>query len=101
MSYGNELIAMLRPLGVYSFREGSFSLAELQALGAVLDEADTTFSEAQKETIVLSAGLRPDARTLRAFSGSAATALRSRRSTGVCARAALRAAWKRPGRSTM
>ena len=56
MSYGNELIAMLRPLGVYSFREGSFSLAELQALGAVLDEADTTFSEAQKETIVLSAG---------------------------------------------
>lgn len=56
MSYGNELIAMLRPLGVYSFREGSFSLAELQALGAALDEADASFSKAQKETIVLSAG---------------------------------------------
>ena len=56
MSYGNDLVTILRPLGVYSFREGSFSLAELQALGAVLDEADTTFSEAQKETIVLSAG---------------------------------------------
>ena len=56
MSYGNDLVTILRPLGVYSFREGSFSLAELQALGAALDEADTTFSEAQKETIVLSAG---------------------------------------------
>ena len=56
MSYGNELIAMLRPLGVYSFREGSFSLAELQALGAALDEADEALSRAQKETIVKSAG---------------------------------------------
>ena len=56
MSYGNELVTMLRPLGVYSFREGSFSLAELQALGAALDEADASFSKAQKETIVLSAG---------------------------------------------
>ena len=117
MSYGNELIAMLRPLGVYSFREGSFSLAELQALGAALDEADEALSRAQKETIVKSRGSpsgkrcfeagrlprrsRPDARPLRAFSGSAATALRLRRSTGACARAALRAAWKRPGRSTM
>ena len=42
MSYGNELIAMLRPLGVYSFREGSFSLAEMQALGADLDQADAS-----------------------------------------------------------
>ena len=56
MSYGNELVTMLRPLGVYSFREGSFSLAELQALGAALDEADASFSKAQKETIVKSAG---------------------------------------------
>ena len=40
MSYENELVTMLRPLGVYSFREGSFSLAELQALGAALDAAD-------------------------------------------------------------
>ena len=109
MSYGNELVTILRPLGVYSFREGSFSLAELQALGAALDEADEALSRAQKETIVkrcfeagrLPRRSRPDARPLRAFSGSAATALRSRRSTGACARAALRAAWKRPGRSTM
>lgn len=56
MSYGNELVTILRPLGVYSFREGSFSLAELQALGAALDEADEALSRAQKETIVKSAG---------------------------------------------
>lgn len=56
MSYGNDLVTILRPLGVYSFREGSFSLAELQALGTALDEADEALSRAQKETIVKLAG---------------------------------------------
>ena len=55
MSYENDLVTMLRPLGVYSFRDGSFSLAELQTLGAALDAADETLSKAQKETIVLTA----------------------------------------------
>ncbi len=55
MSYADELVGLLRPLGVYSFREGSFSLGELQALGAVLDEADAALSAAQKETIVMTA----------------------------------------------
>ena len=78
MSYEYELVNMLRPLGVYSFREGGFSLAELQALGAALDEADATFAAGQKETIVMTAedsGLsrmealfrsRPPARTVKA-----------------------------------
>ena len=35
MSCTEELIALLRPLGVYSFREGSFSLGELQAVMGV------------------------------------------------------------------
>ena len=55
MRYTDELVGLLRPLGVYSFREGSFSLAELQALGTVLDEADETFAARQKETIVMTA----------------------------------------------
>ena len=78
MSYTDELVDMLRGLGVYSFREGSFSLAELQALGAQLDAADGAFATAQKETIVMTAqdeGLskmealfrsRPPARTVQA-----------------------------------
>ena len=48
MNYADELVSMLRPLGVYSFQEGSFSLAELQALGAALDAADEAFGAAQK-----------------------------------------------------
>ena len=55
MSYTNELVSMLRPLGVYSFREGSFSLAELQALGKILDEADAVLAENQKESVVMTA----------------------------------------------
>lgn len=55
MSYADELVGLLRPLGVYTFREGSFSLGELQALGAVLDAADAALSSAQRETIVMTA----------------------------------------------
>lgn len=88
MNYENELVRMLLPLGVYSFREGSFSLAELQALGAALSEADEAFLKAQKETIVLTAedeGLskmealfrsRPPAKTLDARRAAIAGFLR-------------------------
>ena len=55
MSCTEELIALLRPLGVYSFREGSFSLGELQALGKALDELETWAQTAQRESIVLTA----------------------------------------------
>lgn len=55
MSYTNELVSMLRPLGVYSFREGSFSLGELQVLGKVLDEADAVLAGNQKESVVMTA----------------------------------------------
>ena len=50
MSCTEELIALLRPLGVYNFREGSFSLGELQAL-----ELETWAQTAQRESIVLTA----------------------------------------------
>ena len=40
MGYTNDLVRLLRPLGVYSFDAGSFSLAELQALGGALDALD-------------------------------------------------------------
>ena len=49
MSCTEELIALLRPLGVYNFREGSFSLGELQALGKALDELETWAQTAQAE----------------------------------------------------
>ena len=55
MSYTDELVNLLRPLGVYSFREGSFSLAEMQALGTVLDAADETLDENLRESIVMTA----------------------------------------------
>ena len=55
MSCTEELIALLRPLGVYNFREGSFSLGELQALGKALDELETWAQTAQRESIVLTA----------------------------------------------
>ena len=37
MSYAQRLMALLRPLGVYTFRDGSFSMAQLEALGAQMD----------------------------------------------------------------
>lgn len=55
MGYANELVQLLRPLGVYSFREGSFSLGEWQALGAELDELEAVEIEGQKQSIVMTA----------------------------------------------
>ena len=51
MGYAEELVRLLRPLGVYSFREGSFSLGELQALGGALDAAQARLSRMQRESI--------------------------------------------------
>ena len=55
MSAAEELVRLLKPLGVYSFREGSFSLGELQALGKTLDTARTRVEKMQRESIVLTA----------------------------------------------
>ena len=55
MSYADELVRLLLPLGVYSFEEGSFSLGELQALGAVLDEQEQEQLRLQRESIVATA----------------------------------------------
>lgn len=114
MGYAEELVRLLRPLGVYSFREGSFSLGELQALGGALDAAQARLSRMQRESIPATAedegldrmealfrycaGLKDtQARraAIAAFCSSAATALRCRRSTGACRHAAFSAAWRR------
>lgn len=55
MSYENLLTELLRPLGVYAFREGSFSRGELQALGAALDDAEDALGDNQKESIAATA----------------------------------------------
>ena len=52
MGYANDLVRLLRPLGFYSFEEGSFSLAELQALGSALDALDAHAQAGQRESIV-------------------------------------------------
>lgn len=55
MSRAEELVALLRPLGVYSFQEGSFSLGELEALGAALDELARRQEQQQRESLVMTA----------------------------------------------
>lgn len=55
MGYTNDLVRLLRPLGFYSFEEGSFSLAELQALGGALDTLDEHAQAGQRESIVMTA----------------------------------------------
>ena len=55
MSYADELVGLLLPLGVYTFSEGSFSLGELQALGAVLDEQELEQIRLQRESIAATA----------------------------------------------
>ncbi len=55
MTMTQGLIDLLAPLGIYSFREGSFSLAELQALGAQLDKAKQELARVLRESMVLTA----------------------------------------------
>lgn len=55
MRYEDELTRLLLPLGVYSFAEGSYSLGELQALGAALDALYAHAREGHRESIVMTA----------------------------------------------
>ena len=55
MGYTNDLVRLLRPLGVYSFDAGSFSLAELQALGGALDALDEYAQAMQRESVAMTA----------------------------------------------
>lgn len=55
MNYAQRLMALLRPLGVYTFRDGSFSMAQLEALGAQMDAARTVLEKNGRESIVMSA----------------------------------------------
>ena len=61
MGYAQELMALLRPLGVYTFRTGSFSAAQVEALGAQMDALGAQLEEHARESLVMSAedeGLR-------------------------------------------
>lgn len=55
MSYAQKLMELLRPLGVYTFRDGSFSMGQLEALGAQLDSLSGLLAEIQRESLVMSA----------------------------------------------
>ena len=55
MNGTDALVALLRPLGVYTFREGSFSMAELQALGQQFDALHAEAERVLRESIVLTA----------------------------------------------
>lgn len=55
MGRTEELVRLLRPLSVYSFQEGSFSLGALQALGEELDALAQWEEKMQRESIVMTA----------------------------------------------
>lgn len=55
MGYTEDLVKLLRPLGVYSFSEGSFSLGELQAMGLGLDGAEGILDIGREESSALTA----------------------------------------------
>ena len=55
MGYAEHLRELLRPLGVYDLRSGSFSGSELEALGAALDAICAHAEEMQEETLPLTA----------------------------------------------
>jgi len=55
MGYTEDLVKLLRPLGVYTFREGSFSLGELQAMGLGLDGVESLLDDGRLEASVLTA----------------------------------------------
>ena len=61
MGYAQELMHLLKPLGVYKFENGSFSMSELESLGAQLDFLFSEIAENQRESTVFTAqdeGLR-------------------------------------------
>lgn len=55
MGYTEDLVRLLRPLGVYSFLEGSFSLGELQAMGRAMDGVETVLDVGRAEASPLTA----------------------------------------------
>lgn len=55
MGHADGLVRRVQPLGVYTFREGSFSLGEWQALGAALDALDQWLQAGQRESLVMTA----------------------------------------------
>jgi hypothetical protein len=55
MGYGTYLTELLRPLGVYDLRSGSFSGAELQALGAAMDAVAAGTALGLREGVVMTA----------------------------------------------
>ena len=55
MGYAQELRRLLLPLGAYTFKDGSFSMAQLEALGAELGAAASVISDNQRESIAATA----------------------------------------------
>ena len=52
MGYASYLQALLEPLGIYTFAEGSFSGGELAAIGAALDQIAAELEEIEQEALV-------------------------------------------------
>ncbi len=55
MGYGAYLAELLRPLGVYALETGTFSGAQLRALGASMDEAEAVQTRNLREGVVMTA----------------------------------------------
>ncbi len=52
MSYAAYIKTLLRPLGIYTFREGSISGSEIESIGAALDGCAAELEEGEREALV-------------------------------------------------
>ena len=52
MEYASYLMELLRPLGIYTFREGSISGGEIACIGAALDGVAAAAEENEREMLV-------------------------------------------------
>ena len=53
--YGSYLKALLRPLGIYDLKEGTYNGSELEAMGAALDEVAALLEKWERESITATA----------------------------------------------
>lgn len=52
MGYTDYLVQMLKPLGIYELRTGSYSQAELEVLGRALDECCSDIEILERECVI-------------------------------------------------
>ena len=72
MGYAQYLRELLEPLRIYTFREGSFSGAEVESIGKALDEVAAAIEETEREALLPTARERGLSRRAELFARSPA-----------------------------